>query len=153
MLTIKINQIEDHLNDSQSIKYDILFHKRQVRKYMLEIQQVIEDYVSGWNSSKPEDRLLLMKKVLAENCLYLDSHLAEPVDNLETHCQLIESFKEKFPDISLQLSSPPDSHHSHFKLPWKMVKKNGEVLIKGQFFGEVNQQNQITKLVGFIDKN
>ncbi|CCQ56545.1 hypothetical protein CWATWH0005_1461 [Crocosphaera watsonii WH 0005] len=29
---------------------------------MSEIEQVIEDYVLGWNSSKPEDRLLLMKK-------------------------------------------------------------------------------------------
>ncbi len=78
---------------------------------MLEIEEVIEDYVLGWNSSKAEDRLLLMKKVLAENCLYLDSHLPEPVDNIETHCQLIESFRAKFPEISLQLSAAPDSHH------------------------------------------
>ncbi len=119
---------------------------------MLEIEEVIEDYVLGWNSSKAEDRLLLMKKVLAENCLYLDSHLPEPVDNIETHCQLIESFRAKFPEISLQLSTAPDSHHGYFKLAWKMVKKNGDVLMEGNFFGEVNQLNKITKLVGFVDK-
>ncbi|CCQ64168.1 hypothetical protein [Crocosphaera watsonii] len=119
---------------------------------MSEIEQVIEDYVLGWNSSKPEDRLLLMKKVLAENCLYLDSHLPKPVDNIETHCQLIESFREKFPEISLQLSTAPDSHHGHFKLTWKMVTKNGDVFLGGNFFGEVNQQTKITKLVGFVDK-
>jgi flagellar basal body L-ring protein FlgH len=34
-----------------------------------------------------------------------------------------------------------------------MVKPNGNLFTQGSFFGEINEHNQITKLVGFVDEN
>jgi hypothetical protein len=120
---------------------------------MPEIQPVIQNYVSAWNSSSSEERMALMTKVLAPNCLYLDSHLPETITNRETHCQFIDRFRDKFPELNLNLVSSPDSHHGYFRFAWQMVKPNGDLFTQGSFFGEINEQHQITKLVGFVDED
>ncbi len=120
---------------------------------MSEITQVIQDYVSAWNIPDSEERVILMTKVLAENCLYVDSHLPEPIVNRELHCQFIDRFRDKFPELSLNLASSPNSHHGYCRFAWQMFKSNGDLFTQGNFFGEINEQNQITKLVGFVDEN
>ena len=120
---------------------------------MPEIQQVIQDYVSAWNSSDSEERVTLMTKVLAENCLYVDSHLPDPIASRELHCQFIGRFKDKFPDLRLNLVSLPDCHHGYFRFNWQMLKSDGNLFTQGSFFGEINEQNKITKLVGFVNED
>ncbi|MEM9509214.1 MAG: transposase [Cyanobacteria bacterium P01_E01_bin.35] len=118
---------------------------------MLEIKQVIQDYILAWNSSDSEQRMTSIAKVLSENCLYIDSHLPEPITGRELHCQFIARFREKFPELTLYLVSAPDSHHGYLRFGWQLLKANGEIFTQGSFFGEINKQDQITKLVGFVD--
>jgi ketosteroid isomerase-like protein len=120
---------------------------------MSEIKPVIQDYVAAWNCSDSQARILLMTKVLAENCLYVDSHLPEVIANREIHCQFIDRFREKFPELKLNLLDTPNSHHGYFRFGWQMLKPNGDIFTQGSFFGEINSQHQITKLVGFVDEN
>ena len=120
---------------------------------MQEIEQVIQDYLLAWNSPDREKRVALMTKVLAENCLYVDSHLPEPIATRELHCQFIDRFRDKFPDLSLNLASSPNSHHGYFRFSWQMLRPNGDLFTQGSFFGEVNEQHKVTKLVGFVDEN
>ncbi len=120
---------------------------------MGEIKSVIQDYVSAWNSSNSEERISLMTKVIAENCMYLDSHLPDSILGRELHCQFIDRFRDKFPDLSLNLVSTPDSHHGYFRFNWQMLKSDGSIFTQGSFFGEINEQNLITKLVGFVNEN
>jgi len=94
-----------------------------------------------------------MTKVMTENCLYFDSHLPDPIPNRAMHCQFIDRFKDKFSDLSLNLLASPDSHHGYFRFNWQMLKSNGNIFIQGSFFGEISEQNKITKLVGFVDEN
>ena len=118
---------------------------------MPEIQEVIENYVAAWNSNDSQARTTTMNGVLAPDCIYLDSHLPDPTVGKESHCLFIDRFKDKFPDLSLHLTKAVDSHHDHFRFQWQMLKGDGDVFIKGCFVGEVNEQQQITKLVGFVD--
>ncbi|MGF1542418.1 MAG: transposase [Pleurocapsa sp.] len=120
---------------------------------MSEIERVVQDYVSAWNSSDSEKRITIMNQVLAENCLYVDSHLPDPIISRESHCLFIDRFKDKFPDLSLKLIAPPDSHHGYFRFNWQILKGDGNLFTQGSFFGEIDRQNQITKLVGFVDLN
>jgi hypothetical protein len=120
---------------------------------MTEIKQLIQDYVSAWNTVDSEERVRLMTQVLAEHCLYVDSHLPDPISSRELHCQFIDRFKDKFPELKLNLASSPDSHHGYFRFAWQMVKPNGDLFTQGSFFGEIDEQHQITKLVGFVDEN
>jgi hypothetical protein len=34
-----------------------------------------------------------------------------------------------------------------------MLKPSGDIFTQGSFFGEINPQHQITKLVGFVNEN
>ncbi len=120
---------------------------------MPNIEQVIKTYVLGWNSTTPQERMDFMTKALAENCVYFDSHLPEPTPGRDLHCQFIDRFRDKFSDLSLELTSTPSSHHGYFRFTWKMVKGDGNVFIQGNFFGELDQENKIAKLVGFVDEN
>ncbi len=120
---------------------------------MLEIKSLIQDYVSAWNISNSEERIAMMTKVIAENCLYLDSHLPDSIVGRELHCQFIGSFRDKFPDLSLRLVSNPDGHHGYFRFNWQMLKSDDSIFTQGSFFGEINEENLITKLVGFVNEN
>ena len=119
---------------------------------MSEIQPVIQDYVSAWNSSNSEERIALMDKVLADNCLYADSHLPDPITGKESHCLFIDRFRDKFPDLSLKLVASPDSHHGYFRFDWQMLKPDGNIFTQGSFFGEIDEGDKITKLVGFVNE-
>ncbi|GAB4526756.1 MAG: nuclear transport factor 2 family protein [Pleurocapsa sp.] len=118
---------------------------------MSEIKQTIEDYISAWNSSDSEARMTIMNRILAEKCLYVDSHLPDPIVGRESHCLFIDRFKDKFPDLSLKLIATPDLHHGYFRFNWQIIKADGNLFTQGSFFGEINEENQITKLVGFVD--
>ena len=117
------------------------------------MQEIIENYILAWNSHSSQERASLMTKLLAEKCLYVDSHLPDTINTREQHCEFIDRFRDKFPDLSLKLSSSPDIHHGYFRFKWQMLKANGDLFTQGSFFGEINEQSQITKLVGFVDEN
>ena len=120
---------------------------------MTEINRIIQDYISAWNSSSSEERTIIINRVLAEDCLYADSHLPDPITGKQSHCLFIDRFKDKFPDLNLKLVSPPDLHHNYFRFNWQILKSDGNLFTQGSFFGEINEQQQITKLVGFVDTN
>ena len=113
--------------------------------------QVIIKYLAAWNAKNAEERLPLIEKTLASNCLYADSHLPNLIEDRESHSQFIDQFKSKFPELRISLIKEPEIHHGFFRFHWQLTKPNGEVFIKGNFFGEMNQDNLITKLVGFVD--
>ena len=119
---------------------------------MPEIQEVITEYLAAWNATDSELRLSLINKVLAPNCLYADSHLPDVIETRELHSQFIDQFKSKFPELEISLMKDPDIHHGFFRFRWQLAKPNGDIFTQGIFFGETNKDEQITKLVGFVDE-
>ena len=94
-----------------------------------------------------------MNQILADDCLYADSHLPDPIITKEAHCLFIDRFKDKFPDLNLKLVSPPNLHHGYFRFKWQILKADGNLFTQGSFFGEIDEQQHITELVGFVDTN
>ena len=119
---------------------------------MQDIEQIIKDYLLAWNASDSKQRADLITKVVARDCLYADSHLPAPIVTKELHYQFIDRFRQKFPDLSLVSVTSPDSHHNFFRFAWQLRKPDNTIFSQGSFFGEVNQQGEITKLIGFVDK-
>ena len=121
-------------------------------KQVPEIEQVLTNYLAAWNASEPEERLSLLSQILTPNCLYADSHLPSLIETREQHSHFIDQFRSKFPDLKISLVSPADIHHSFFRFRWQIAKENGDIFTQGVFFGETNQNQEITKLVGFVDQ-
>ena len=118
---------------------------------MPEIEAVINDYLAAWNATDSEARLSLINKILAPDCLYADSHLPDLIETRELHSSFIDKFKSKFLELKIILVDAPDIHHGFFRFRWQLVKPNKDTFTKGMFFGETNQDGQISKLVGFVD--
>ena len=119
---------------------------------MSEKEQVITDYLAAWNVSDATERLTLIAQVLAPDCIYADSHLPDLIETREQHSSFIDQFKSKFPELIISLTSTPAIHHGFFRFHWQLSMPNGDIFTQGIFFGEMNQANQITKLVGFVDQ-
>ena len=117
-----------------------------------EIERLITEYLAAWNAPNSEARALLIDKVLAANCIYADSHLPQLIETRELHSSFIDQFKSKFPELKISLVATPDIHHGFFRFRWQLAQPNGDIFTQGIFFGEINQDNQITKLVGFVDE-
>ena len=116
-----------------------------------EVQQLIQDYLAAWNAPNSTARMLLLNQVMSSECVYADSHLPDLVKTKELHSQFIDQFRRKFPELKISLLSTPDAHHDFFRFSWQLTKSTGEVFTTGMFFGEVNQDQKISKLVGFVE--
>jgi hypothetical protein len=113
--------------------------------------QILNNYLSAWNTLDAAARSLAMAGVVAEDCYYADAHLPEPLRGRELHDRFIDRFREKFPDLRLQLVGEPQSHHGYFRFRWELIKTDNSVFVKGCYFGEINETGQIEKVIGFVD--
>jgi len=116
-----------------------------------DVEPLIQDYLAAWNAPDSTKRDLLLDKVLAPDCIYADSHLPDLVKTKELHGQFIDRFRSKFADLQISLISTVDAHHNFFRFRWQLAKSAGEVFTEGIFFGELNDSQKISKLVGFVE--
>ena len=118
---------------------------------MPEIERAITEYLAAWNTDDSQARLSSIKEVLTPDCIYADSHLPDLIETSEQHSGFIERFKSKFPELKISLVDTPDIHHGFFRFRWQLSQPNGNIFTKGIFFGEINSEHKITKLIGFVD--
>lgn len=116
-----------------------------------EIKQVITEYLAAWNAVNSKARRSSIDNILASDCIYADSHLPELIETRDLHSEFIDRFKSKFPELEISLISTPNIHHNFFRFRWQLAKPDGDIFTQGTFFGEINRENKITKLVGFVD--
>jgi hypothetical protein len=118
---------------------------------MQDIEQIIDRYLTAWNTIDSERRSTVMREIVAEDCYYADAHLPDPLIGRELHDRFITQFRDKFPDFSLKLAAPAQAHHSHYRFGWQLLKSDGSIFTKGMYCGEINGEGKICKIIGFID--
>ncbi|MEM8672521.1 MAG: hypothetical protein AAGF83_01420 [Cyanobacteria bacterium P01_G01_bin.67] len=74
-----------------------------------------------------------------KNCLSVDSHFPDPIQERASHCSFIDRFKDQFPDLSLNLISASNLHHGYFRFEWQILKPDGNLFTQGSFFGEIDK--------------
>jgi hypothetical protein len=130
----------------------LLAQKNQGLAIMPNIQDIIERYLAAWNNLDPHQRSIAMQAVVADDCYYADAHLPDALTTKEAHNQFITQFRTKFPDFSLQLNSLPQGHHNYYRFGWQLLKADGSVFTKGMYFGEIDDEGKICKIIGFVDQ-
>ena len=63
---------------------------------------------------------------------------------------LIETFRARF-DHQLEPEGDIDTHHSVFRLRWRLRRENGEVLSRGLMVGDLTETGSIERIVQFVD--
>ncbi len=118
---------------------------------MSDLQQTIDGYLAAWNTLDATQRATAMQAVIADDCYYADAHLPDALVGKELHDRFVTQFRDKFPGFSLHLASPAQEHHGYFRFGWQMLKPDNSVFVKGMYFGEINSQSKICKIIGFVD--
>jgi hypothetical protein len=118
---------------------------------MSDIQIIIDRYIAAWNQPDEPSRTLSMAAVVADNCYYADAHLPDALTDRSAHDRFVNVFRTKFPEFSLKLATIPQSHHGYFRFGWQLVKPDGTVFTQGVYFGEIDPEGKINKIIGFVD--
>jgi hypothetical protein len=111
--------------------------------------ETLANYVLAWNSRDNTSRQALLEKCFAQTGSYVDPHIPKPVTNIHEMNTMIATFQSRLPHRLFALGEP-EFHNHVFRLKWKL-EDEGNILSKGTFTGEFDDENKILTLICFID--
>lgn len=115
---------------------------------MQTVEESVTQYGDAWNVKGIENIKVALKDCWTSESTYVDTQ-NEMVKGIEGLAALINGFHEQMPGHTLQQASKVDSHHNSGRFTWVNIVPNGEK-IEGMDYFEYNDQNQITRIVGFF---
>lgn len=112
-------------------------------------EEAVALYGAAWSETDTEKRLALLEKAWAEDGVYTDPTAElEGRDALHAH---IGAFLDQGTGASIVLTSKVDSHHGNrLRFSWSMVSKDGETMVTGIDYGELDDDGRLRLIVGFF---
>ncbi|WP_434710052.1 nuclear transport factor 2 family protein [Rhizobium sp. YTUHZ045] len=108
-----------------------------------------ERYLAIWNETDDERRRALIAESWAEAAIYVD-----PLMRGQGHEQingLVEAVQNRFPGFRFALIGTADGYGDNLRFSWGLGPENGEALIKGTDFAEL-EDGRLKSVHGFIDQ-
>ncbi|QSY80634.1 nuclear transport factor 2 family protein [Rhizobium binae] len=108
-----------------------------------------ERYLAIWNETDATRRRVLIADSWTEAATYVD-----PLMRGQGHEQinsLVEAVQSRFPGFRFALIGTADGFGDHLRFSWGLGPENGEALIKGTDFAEL-EDGKLKAVRGFIDQ-
>lgn len=108
-----------------------------------------ERYLAIWNETDATRRRALIAESWTEAATYID-----PLMRGEGHEQinsLVEAVQTRFPGFRFELIGTADGYGDNLRFSWGLGPDNGEALIKGTDFAEL-EDGKLKSVRGFIDQ-
>ncbi len=108
-----------------------------------------ERYLAIWNETDAARRRALIAESWSEAATYID-----PLMRGEGHEQinsLVEAVQSRFPGFRFELIGVADGYGDNLRFSWGLGPENGEALIKGTDFAEL-EDGRLKSVRGFIDQ-
>ena len=108
-----------------------------------------ERYLAIWNETDATRRLALIAESWTETATYVD-----PLMRGQGHEQinsLVEAVQSRFPGFRFELIGTVDGYGDNLRFSWGLGPANGEALIKGTDFAEL-EGGKLKSVRGFIDQ-
>ncbi|WP_183607022.1 nuclear transport factor 2 family protein [Rhizobium leguminosarum] len=108
-----------------------------------------ERYLAIWNETDAARRRALIAESWSEAATYID-----PLMRGEGHEQinsLVEAVQSRFPGFRFELIGAADGYGEVMRFSWGLGPENGEALIKGTDFAEL-EGGKLKSVRGFIDQ-
>jgi hypothetical protein len=134
---------------SCSFDLGMMLHIDLINNHMIEtIEDSITQYAEAWNVAGTENIKAALKDCWTPESTYYDPQ-NELVTGLNGLADLIDSFHQQAPGHRLYQTSKVDAHHYCGRFLWENVDPNGKKIVGMDYF-EFNDQNQVTRIVGFF---
>ncbi len=105
-------------------------------------------YQSAWSERTTAQRLALLERSVAEDCLYSD-----PTGLCRGRTELLERIErtqERFPGASFE-NTAFASHHDQGLSHWTMHASDGETIAAGISYARFREDGRLTVMTGFFD--
>jgi hypothetical protein len=112
------------------------------------IEDTILTYTSAWNETEREAILGRIKECWAPEGTYTDK-LTDTITGQDAITDLILSSHVQMGPRKFKVLGQPDTHHSNGRFNWLAIRPEGYP-IAGMDYFEFNEENRITKIVGFF---
>lgn len=112
------------------------------------ITEIANAYMAAWNEPDATARDALLRLCWAEGGIYTDPgvHLTGAA---ALSARIAEKQRER-PGARLMFLSAVESHHSHFRFHWRLVRADGGLGPKSVDFGTLAPDGRVALMVGFF---
>lgn len=115
---------------------------------MKNVKETVERYTSAWNEKTAEDVKKAFVQVLADDITYQDKN-TPLLTGIDAFVDLVMSSHEKVPGRTFSLLSEPEYFDQHCYYSWGInIPGMGE--FAGRDYAEYNDENKLTKIIGFV---
>ncbi|GAB3354182.1 nuclear transport factor 2 family protein [Micromonospora halotolerans] len=111
--------------------------------------ELIEKYLTAWNTTDPAARRALIDEVWTADGTYTDPLAA--VAGRDQIDALIAGVQQQFPGLEFRLAGPVDAHHDLARFTWHLGPRGAEPIVVG-FDVAVVAGGRITTVHGFLDR-
>jgi SnoaL-like protein len=115
----------------------------------IDLDQVLERYLSAWNATDPVQRARLLERSVSEDVEFIDP-MKQLIgrDALAAH---IADVRASFPDVTFAPGGDVDHHNGVFRASW-VAMRDGVVVLRGLDVDDVDAGGKLTRILGFFDK-
>ncbi|WP_341676314.1 hypothetical protein [Niveibacterium sp. SC-1] len=115
----------------------------------LPLGQVLADYNAAWGERDAARRGALLERAWSERGTYTD-----PQAHVEGRAALVSHIGLVQPRLPAGtrgvIVSAPDVHHGVFRFAWEFRDGKGALFMKGEDFGELDEDGRIRRIFGFF---
>jgi len=123
---------------------------------MKNIKEILDYYLSAWNAETPDAVKAHFLKCCTPEITYTDRNASTYTDDPEHLVRGIDQFTDlvmgshaKIPGRTFSILSLPQYFEGHCHYSWGLHIPGQEVLVGWDYF-QYNDENQITKIIGFL---
>lgn len=115
---------------------------------MKNMKETVERYTLAWNEKTVEEVKIAFAQILADEITYQDKN-TPLVKGIEKFVDLVMTSHEKVPGRTFSLLGEPEYFEHHCYYSWIIkIPDHGE--FTGRDYAEYNDENKITRIIGFV---
>ncbi len=114
----------------------------------MSVDAVLASYERAWNASGEDERRRLLEASLTDDC-----ELVEPRGRFagrEAILERISGFAQRFPGARVEITTTVDEHNSLARYGWKIVDRDGTLVLDGIDVVERSDDGRLRKVVMFF---
>jgi hypothetical protein len=115
---------------------------------MSDVQQLIDDYFTMWNSDDADRRLVQATKCFVDDATYTDP-LADVIGPVGISA-MVGSLRESHAGYTLRLASAIDEHHDRLRFEWEILDADGGSYLLGVDCAVLAADGRLASISGFF---
>src|ERR1700704_1837859 len=112
------------------------------------VDKIVETWCAAWQVADETERRRLLEACWSQDGVYQDP--INDASGREAVMELIADFHKRRPGVRFDIASGVDHHHGKLYYLWKMFGADGQMLLEGFDYGELDTEGRFRCIIGFF---